>query len=70
MTKSKRWKRRNRHTRPEWVEAYFLSDFCNRKAWKGYTKGILAELIYYFPFADRRYKATGLPNFRGELKLK
>ena len=27
--KSKRWKRRNRHTRPEWVDAYWFCDFMN-----------------------------------------
>lgn len=28
--KSKRWKRRNRHTRPEWVESYAFCHYLNR----------------------------------------
>jgi hypothetical protein len=66
--KSKRWKRRNRRDRPEWVQAYNLCDFQNKMNWRGYKRGWKLELLYSYPVADWLYKKCGLAGHR-EIKL-
>lgn len=56
--KSKRWKRRNRHTRPEWVEAYKYCDFKNRLSWKAHKGYWGVGLKYSYPMCI--YLVSGL----------
>jgi hypothetical protein len=62
--KSKRWRRRNRHIRHEWVEAYALCEFKNKMNWRGFRQGWKLELIYTYPVADWLYKECGLVGYR------